>query len=182
VCKTQNDWGSALCPSSGILNTRKHKFSENESISFLKWEEGGDNYSVVPLERANFHVRANLLVQWLLGLSNDPTQYMFLSSPEEGNRSSARNVMVSIIKNPGRWTSPETQWLWFLWEDLHKTATLIPSTVRSFGLCCWRNSRVVGFLWVLWFPLPISILPTTTQSSIILSSTPYSPYTDSVVK
>jgi hypothetical protein len=32
--------GSALCPSSGILKTRKHYVSETGSVSFLRYWEG----------------------------------------------------------------------------------------------------------------------------------------------
>jgi hypothetical protein len=37
--------GYALCPPSGILNTRKHDVSENGSLSVLTWRKGGA-YSV----------------------------------------------------------------------------------------------------------------------------------------
>jgi hypothetical protein len=32
----QNYWVSGLCPSSGILNTRKHNISETESLSVVR--------------------------------------------------------------------------------------------------------------------------------------------------
>jgi hypothetical protein len=43
VYNFQNYWVSGLCPSSGILNARKHNFSESGSVSVLR---GGDTYSV----------------------------------------------------------------------------------------------------------------------------------------
>jgi hypothetical protein len=33
---TQNYWVSGLCPSTGILGTRKHNVSETGSVSFLR--------------------------------------------------------------------------------------------------------------------------------------------------
>jgi hypothetical protein len=36
VFNTQNYWVSGLCPSSGILNTRKHNVSETGSVSVLR--------------------------------------------------------------------------------------------------------------------------------------------------
>jgi hypothetical protein len=55
---TPNYWGSGLCPSSGILKTRKHNVSETLS-------EGANTVGIV------------------------------LPSPEDGSRSSFRNVMSS---------------------------------------------------------------------------------------
>jgi hypothetical protein len=40
---TQNYWVFGLCPSYGILETRKHKVSETGSVSFLRWV-GEDTY------------------------------------------------------------------------------------------------------------------------------------------
>jgi hypothetical protein len=40
VYNIQNYWVSGLCPSSGILNTRKHNVSETGSVSIMKWGEG----------------------------------------------------------------------------------------------------------------------------------------------
>jgi hypothetical protein len=46
---SQNYWGSGLCPSSGILKTRKYVISETGTLSVLGgWEEG--TYSVGSLE------------------------------------------------------------------------------------------------------------------------------------
>jgi hypothetical protein len=44
VYNTQNYWVFGLCPSSGILSTRKHKVSGTTSVSVLI--EEGDTYSV----------------------------------------------------------------------------------------------------------------------------------------
>jgi hypothetical protein len=41
----QNHWVSGLCPSSEILNTRKHTVSEIGSISIFRWEETGTYYT-----------------------------------------------------------------------------------------------------------------------------------------
>jgi hypothetical protein len=41
----QNYWVSGLCPSSGILNTGKHKVSETGSVSVFRSGQG-DTYSV----------------------------------------------------------------------------------------------------------------------------------------
>jgi hypothetical protein len=49
---TQNYWVFGLCPSSGILETRKHSISETGSVSVLRW--GGKTPTLLgPLERAN---------------------------------------------------------------------------------------------------------------------------------
>jgi hypothetical protein len=45
VYNTQNYWVSGLCPSTGILNTRKHNVTETASVSVLRWREG-HTYSV----------------------------------------------------------------------------------------------------------------------------------------
>jgi hypothetical protein len=50
VYNTQNYWVSGLCPSSGILNTRKHNVSKTGSISVLRKGEG-DTYSVGSLRK-----------------------------------------------------------------------------------------------------------------------------------
>jgi hypothetical protein len=41
---SHNYWLFGLCPTSGILEIRKHNASETASVSVLKWE-GGDTYS-----------------------------------------------------------------------------------------------------------------------------------------
>jgi hypothetical protein len=35
---SQNYWVYELCPSSSILETRKHNISETGSVSILRWE------------------------------------------------------------------------------------------------------------------------------------------------
>jgi hypothetical protein len=45
VYNTQNYWGFGLCPSSGILETRKHNVSETGSV-FVVRGGGEDTYSV----------------------------------------------------------------------------------------------------------------------------------------
>jgi hypothetical protein len=49
VYNTQNYWVFGLCPSSGILETRKHTVSESDL--FLSSSEGGDTYSVRSLRK-----------------------------------------------------------------------------------------------------------------------------------
>jgi hypothetical protein len=52
VCNTQTYWVFGLCPSSGILETRKHNVSETESVSVLR--SGGKTPTQLgTLERAN---------------------------------------------------------------------------------------------------------------------------------
>jgi hypothetical protein len=52
VYNTQNYWVSGLCPSSRILNTRKHNVSETGSVSVLRWR--GDTPTLLrPLEKTN---------------------------------------------------------------------------------------------------------------------------------
>jgi hypothetical protein len=68
----QNYWVFLLCPTSGILEIRKHSVSETGSVSFLR-----------------------SLVQWLrLALSKGPNWVgVFPPSPADGNRSNFRNVV-----------------------------------------------------------------------------------------
>jgi hypothetical protein len=58
VYNAQNHWGSRLCPSSGILNTRKHNVSENV----------GKTPTLLERERERERERANL------NLPRDPTE------------------------------------------------------------------------------------------------------------
>jgi hypothetical protein len=51
VYDTENYWVSGLCPSSGIVETRKHNVSETGSVSVLRWGEAPSLLG--PLERAN---------------------------------------------------------------------------------------------------------------------------------
>jgi hypothetical protein len=44
VYNTQNYWVLRLCPSSGILETRKHNVAETGRVSILRW--GGRHISV----------------------------------------------------------------------------------------------------------------------------------------
>jgi hypothetical protein len=79
VC-TQNQWISGLCPSSGILNTRKHNISALDL--FLPLGEGRDTQTLLgPLERANLN-------HWtqILGVS--------LPSHEDGNSSSCEEEVL----------------------------------------------------------------------------------------
>jgi hypothetical protein len=49
--RSQNYWGFGLCPSSGILETRKHNVSETGSVSVLRCEKTPTLMG--PLERTN---------------------------------------------------------------------------------------------------------------------------------
>jgi hypothetical protein len=63
VCKAQNYCVCGLCPSSGILNIRKHSVSETGSVPIFRWGEGSNR----------------------VGVS--------FPSPEDGNSSSFRNAV-----------------------------------------------------------------------------------------
>jgi hypothetical protein len=52
VYNTQNYWVLGLCPSSVILETRKHSVSESGSVSVLKLGGGGDSYCVGSLRKS----------------------------------------------------------------------------------------------------------------------------------
>jgi hypothetical protein len=85
VYNTQDYWVSWTLPSSGILETRKH-VSETGSADLNHW------------------------IQSLrLALSTGPTWVGVFTplSPEDGNRSSFRNVVFSSLYNTGRWKSPK---------------------------------------------------------------------------
>jgi hypothetical protein len=51
VYNTQNYWVFGLCPSSGILENRKHNILETGSVYILRWG-GGTPTLLDPLERA----------------------------------------------------------------------------------------------------------------------------------
>jgi hypothetical protein len=51
VYDTQNYWVFGLCPSSGILETRKHNISESRSVSVHRWE-GQDTSSLESLRQS----------------------------------------------------------------------------------------------------------------------------------
>jgi hypothetical protein len=53
VYNTQNYWVLGLCPSSGILQTRKHNVSETGCVSVLRW--GETPIQLGPLERVNLN-------------------------------------------------------------------------------------------------------------------------------
>jgi hypothetical protein len=58
VYNTQNYWVFGVCPSPGILKTRKRNVSETGSISMLR-RGGKTPTQLAPLERANlFHLKA----------------------------------------------------------------------------------------------------------------------------
>jgi hypothetical protein len=91
VVACQNYWVLGLCLSSGILETRKYKVSENGSVSVLRLRGGRHLLSWVTLKELTS------IVQWLmLALSKRPNWVgVFPPSPEDGNRSSFRNVVFS---------------------------------------------------------------------------------------
>jgi hypothetical protein len=53
VYNTQNYWVFGLCPSIGILETRKHNVSETGSVSVLRWGGGKISTLLGSLERAD---------------------------------------------------------------------------------------------------------------------------------
>jgi hypothetical protein len=60
-------------------------------------------------------------------------------------------------------------------QDPHPTmAAWVQSQVRSCRICGGQSGIGAGFLWVLWFLLPILIPPTAPHSLIILSLTLFS--------
>jgi hypothetical protein len=52
VYSTRNLWVSRLCPSIGVLNTRKHNVSETGFLFAFEWQQR-DTYLLGPLERDN---------------------------------------------------------------------------------------------------------------------------------
>jgi hypothetical protein len=51
----------------------------------------------------------------------------------------------------------------------------VRARVRSCGICSGQNDTGLGFLLVLWFPLPILILPMAPLPILILPIAPQSP-------
>jgi hypothetical protein len=81
-CNTQNCWVFGVCPSSGILETRKHNVSKLDLFPSSGW--GVKSPTLLgPLERTN---------------------QCFSLSPEDGNRSSFRTLcfLVSRIPDDGK--------------------------------------------------------------------------------
>jgi hypothetical protein len=52
VYNTHNHWVYGLCPSFGIINTRKHNFSQTVSLAVFKWGGGETPTLFHPLEKA----------------------------------------------------------------------------------------------------------------------------------
>jgi hypothetical protein len=77
---SQKFWVSGLRPSSEILNIRKHNVSETGSASTL----------LGSLQKANLN-------HWLTLSKGTKREGVFLTSPEDGNRSSVRNVVFFCI-------------------------------------------------------------------------------------
>jgi hypothetical protein len=92
----ENRCGSGLILSSGILNIGKHNILENETVSVFRWVEG-NNYFVGS-------VRKSWCDDWGQLFLRDPNREVFLPSPEDGNRSSFRNILFPSILHSGRWT------------------------------------------------------------------------------
>jgi hypothetical protein len=76
VYDTQNYWDFGLAPASGILKPKKKKISETGSASIFRWWEGD-------------------LLCWDSSFYGHNRVAVFLSSPEDGNRPSFRNVVFS---------------------------------------------------------------------------------------
>jgi hypothetical protein len=98
VYNTQNHWVCKLCPSSEIVNTRKHNVSETESFSVLRWGEG-DTYSVGSLRKSQPQLLDLVLSNHWIECSNRVV--VPLPSPEDGNRSSSQNICFLVIQNSG---------------------------------------------------------------------------------
>jgi hypothetical protein len=116
VCDTPDDWVFGLCPSFGILN--------NTALRKLDlFPSSGERTSVV---------------HWLrLALSNGPNRVgVYNLKPEDGNRSTFRNVVFFRIPNDGQ--SPKTQSPWVL-------NILFQSTVNN-------RSPALGFEPKFFFP------------------------------
>jgi hypothetical protein len=79
---------------SGILNTRKNNVSETGSVSVLGHGEGRHLNSWVPLKELTSYTG----LDWRLAVSKGLERvHVSLPSPEDGNRSSFRNVVFSNI-------------------------------------------------------------------------------------
>jgi hypothetical protein len=85
VCNTQNYWIAGLCPSSGILNTRKHNVSETGSVSVVRSGEGG-TYFVGSLERGNLN-------HW----SRDPAQEISPSLDMKTERDPVSETLCFLV-------------------------------------------------------------------------------------
>jgi hypothetical protein len=95
VYNIQNYWGFWTFSIVRYLENRKHDVLETGSVSVLRWGERETPTQLGPLEIAN---------QWLsLALSKGSYWVGVFPSPEDGNRSSFRNVVFSSLYNTGRW-------------------------------------------------------------------------------
>jgi hypothetical protein len=72
---TQNYWVLGLCPSPGILETRKHNVSENGSVSVLRRRGEKTPTQLSSTEKAN-------ISHWR-GLTNNKFCWVAGSSPDE---------------------------------------------------------------------------------------------------
>jgi hypothetical protein len=98
VYRTQNYWGFVLFPSSSILENKIH--DDSETVSVLMWRGEKTPTQLSPLEKL---CKSDKLVQWLrLALSTGPNWVGVFSppSPEDGNRSSFRNVAFLLPRTP----------------------------------------------------------------------------------
>jgi hypothetical protein len=83
VYHNQNYWGFGLSPLPGIIGNRKHDISETRSVSVLRCWRG--RHSIQSLSKGP---------NWVRRLP---------PKPEDGNKSSFRNVVFSVPYNTGQW-------------------------------------------------------------------------------
>jgi hypothetical protein len=72
VYNTQNYRVSGLCPSSGILYTRKHNFLETGSVSIFKWGEAAGVALPLPEDKQNQFPKSCFLVFRILDVGQSP--------------------------------------------------------------------------------------------------------------
>jgi hypothetical protein len=94
--QTQNYWVLGLCPSSGILETRKHNFSEIGSASVLRW--GG--------------WETPTMIQWLrLALSKGPNRVGVFQHPHLRTVTNpvSETLCFLVSRTPDDGHNPKTQ-------------------------------------------------------------------------
>jgi hypothetical protein len=139
ICNTQNYWVFGLCPSSGILETRKHNVSESWYVSVLRWRGIG-------------------VVHWLrLALSKGPNT-KYVSSPhlrtETDPLSETLCFLVSRIPDDGQ--SPKTQQFW------------VPAFAHSVYMVLLLLYVVISFYFGRKFPTYFYFLFTVVYTQVMV--------------